>query len=238
MSKKSSKSKKMNLGFNLSVKKEDFSELVILLNSANKKLIEEKKIRFFIDRSHECPNSENNLVKIQFKNIPLNVDKERGKKIFQEFGDIEDLYHKEGIWTILYTKIIWILPFMFQKQLETGSKNRWFKVEDTYCSFSSKTTCLNCKIKGHIQQSCPGETLISKLRKETNKTIKETPKKESPNQNQTPKPKSQKKKPSSESKEESKDSQQEEDINKETLEESKSPKVRKKKASPKKQTKK
>jgi len=37
------KIEKMNLGFNLSVKKEDFSELVILLNSANKKLIEEKK---------------------------------------------------------------------------------------------------------------------------------------------------------------------------------------------------
>lgn len=153
-------------GFNIPVLKNDLSALMELLNKAN----EENKSGFFIDISHKSPFSENHLIKTQFKNIPPNVDSNLAKKIFSDFGDIHQVYHKDGIWTILYEKINWFLPYALQVHITNGSKNRWFPLGDSsaLCSFSSKTPCSKCKIKGHAERSCPGEYLISKLKGKKN----------------------------------------------------------------------
>lgn len=150
-------------GFNIPVLKEDFSNLMDLLNKAN----EEKKLGFFIDVSHKSPYSENHLIKTQFKNIPPNIDKSAAKKMFHKFGEIKDIYHKDGIWTVMYEEINWCLPYAFHIHSTTGSKNRWFPLHQALCSFSSKIPCSKCKIKGHHESSCPGASLI-KLLEETN----------------------------------------------------------------------
>jgi RNAse (barnase) inhibitor barstar len=160
---------KINMGFHIPVKNDDLKELLLLLDSAKKELFDHEKISLFIDLSHKSLNSDINFIKVQFKNIPPNIDKNLGKKIFSEFGEIQDLYHKDGIWTIIYSKILWYLPYKFNKHLEISPKNRWFMVSDALCSFSSKSPCSLCKIKGHSTLNCPGESLISKLDKKNTK---------------------------------------------------------------------
>lgn len=150
-------------GFNIPVKKSDFTDLMDLLNKTN----EEKKSGFFIDLSHKSPYSNNQFIKTQFKNIPPDVDKKLAKIIFNKFGEINDVYHKDGIWTVLYSKINWSLPYAHHQHLRTGSKDRWFSLGNTaLCSFSSKIPCSKCHIKGHTKQNCPGDPLLEKLEKE------------------------------------------------------------------------
>lgn len=147
-------------GFNIPVKKSDFSDLMNLLNKTN----EEKKLGFFIDLSHKSPYSNNQFIKTQFKNIPPHVDIKLAKNIFNSFGEIYDLHHKDGIWTVLYTKINWSLPYAHHQHQKTGSKERWFSLGNiVLCSFSSKIPCSKCHIKGHTKQNCPGAPLLEKL---------------------------------------------------------------------------
>jgi len=88
------------------------------------------------------------------------------KSIFSEFGNIHDLHHKDGIWTVLFTSLNPTLPLMYHLHLDNGSKNRWFDVEGSLVSFASRTPCSKCKIKGHSSSSCPGDPLIKLLNKE------------------------------------------------------------------------
>jgi len=158
-------------GFNIPVKKDDLTDLLDLLIKDNEK----NKLGFFIDVSHKNPFSKNQFIKTQFKNIPPDVDKNFAKNMFNSFGEIQDIYHKDGIWTVLFQKINWFLPYAYHQHLKTGSKDRWFSLGEALCSFSSKLPCSNCHIKGHPKQKCPGEPLLQKLGKEE-KDKKEEPK--------------------------------------------------------------
>jgi len=163
---KNFKFSKINQGFNIPVKKEDFNDLMDLLKLANKEMIEIDNINFFIDISHVSPITGNSFTKTQFKNIPPDNDKETLKNIFSDFGNINDLYHKDGIWTVLFSSLNPTLPLMYHLHLETTPKSRWFDVGGALASFSGKTPCSNCRIRGHTKSSCPGDSLISMLKKE------------------------------------------------------------------------
>jgi len=162
-------------GFNIPVKKDDLTDLLDLLIKDNEK----NKLGFFIDVSHKNPFSNNQFIKIQFKNIPPDVDKIFAKNMFNTFGEIQDIYHKDGIWTVLFQKINWSLPYAYHQHIKTGSKDRWFSLGEALCSFSSKIPCSNCHIKGHSKLKCPGQPLLEKLGKEE-KDQKEEPKKPIP----------------------------------------------------------
>lgn len=167
---------KLNLGWHIPIKSEDLEEILNLLNEANKI----SKEKYFIELSHKSPNSENSFAKVQFKNIPLNIDnQEKAKSLFEEFGSIENLYYKEGIWTILFAKLEFLLPLAYSITLESNPKSRWFKIGDALCLFTSKVPCSKCKIRGHSNSCCPGESLISKL-KQTNQNPNDPSKKNLP----------------------------------------------------------
>jgi hypothetical protein len=149
-------------GFNIPVKKDDLNGLLDLLIKGNEK----DKLGFFIDMSHKNPFSKNQFIKTQFKNIPPDVDKDLAKNMFNSFGEIQEIYHKDGIWTVLFQQINWLLPYAHHQHLKAGSKDRWFTLGNAQCSFASKIPCSNCHIIGHSKSKCPGDQLIDKLKKE------------------------------------------------------------------------
>ena len=163
---------KLNIGYNLPVKKDDLQPLLDILIKAKEEYFNKKDILLSIEMSHKDPNSEFQYIKTQFKNMPSHLNKYTTKETLETFGEIKDLHIEDGIWTILYSKINWFLPYMYHLHLKK-SKVRWFNIDHISISFSSKATCKKCKIPGHSKPSCPGDILISKIKEGTNILPKE-----------------------------------------------------------------